>query len=163
MLEKLLRDEISARSRRSQSHERKFSERLKESLLKYRNRAIETAQVIEELIQMAKDLNEALKRGDKLGLNPSELAFYDALEENESTVRELGDDILKKIAKELTEKLRKNVTVDWQHKDSVRAKMRNLVRRILKKYKYPPDAQKEAVAEVLRQAESLADEWSEAE
>ncbi|WP_272698859.1 type I restriction endonuclease subunit R [Desulfovibrio sp. Fe33] len=162
LLEKLLRGEISARSRRNTTQERKFSERLKESLLKYRNRAIETAQVIEELIQMAKDLNEALKRGDKLGLNPRELAFYDALEENESAVRELGDDVLKKIAKELTEKLRKNVTVDWQHKDSVRAKMRNLVRRILKKYKYPPDAQKEAVAEVLRQAESLADDWSEA-
>ncbi len=162
LLEKLLRDQISSRARTNKTQERKFSERLKTSLLKYRNRGIETAQVIEELIQMAKDFNEALKRGSKLGLNQSELAFYDALEENESAVRELGDDVLKEIAKELTEKLRKNVTVDWQHKDSVRAKMRNLVRRILKKYKYPPDAQKEAVAEVLKQAESLADDWSEA-
>jgi len=161
LLEKLLKDEIGSRARRNQTQQKKFSERLQTSLLKYRNRAIETAQVIEELIQMAKDFNEILQRGEKLGLNPSELAFYDALEENEAAVRELGDDILKKIAKELTEKLRNNVTIDWQHKESVRAKMRNLVRRILKRYKYPPDAQKQAVEDVLRQAEDLADEWSE--
>lgn len=160
LLQKLLNDEIRARSRTNKTQRRKFSERLSESLRKYRNRAIETAQVIEELIQMAKDFNEALKRGETLGLDYNELAFYDALEMNESAVRKLGDDTLKNIARELTVRLRGSVTIDWQHKESVRAKMRNLVRRILKKYKYPPDTQKQAVEEILHQAETLADEWS---
>ncbi|ACS80786.1 type I restriction endonuclease subunit R [Maridesulfovibrio salexigens] len=161
LLQKLINDEVHSKSRRNETQRKKFSERLKASLTKYRNRAIETAQVIEEMIQLAKELNEALKRGEKLGLNSSEIAFYDALELNESAVRDLGDEVLKAIARELTQKLRNSVTVDWQHKESVRAKMRNLVRRILKRYKYPPDAQKEAVEKVLSQAEELADEWSE--
>lgn len=162
LLEKLLNDEISFRARRNETQRRKFSERLKASMTKYQNRAIETAQIIEELIQMAKDFNEALKRGDKLGLNDEEYSFYTALENNESAVRELGDEALKQIARELTQKLRDSVTVDWQHKDSVRAKMRNLVRRILKRYKYPPDAQGQAIEDVLKQAETLADDWSDA-
>jgi type I restriction enzyme R subunit len=162
LLERLLADEIKARFRRNQTQQKKFSERLEESLFKYRNRAIETSQVIEELIRMAKDFNEAISRGDKIGLAPNELAFYDALEENESAVRELGDDVLKKIAKELTSKLRKSATVDWQHKKKVRARMRIMVKKILKRYKYPPDAEKQAIDDVLKQAESLADEWSEA-
>jgi type I restriction enzyme R subunit len=133
---------------------------LLESLRKYHNRAIETAQVIEELIAMAKDFQELLKREEQLGLNPDELAFYDALANNESAVRELGDATLKKLAAELTERLRSSTTVDWQVRDSVRARLRNLVRRLLRRYKYPPDKQKEAVELVMKQAEALADFWS---
>jgi type I restriction enzyme R subunit len=109
---------------------------------------------------MAKEFREAAKRGEKLGLNASELAFYDALAENESAVRDLGDQILKKIAFELTEKLRNSTTVDWQKRDSVRARLRNLVRVTLRRHKYPPDKQDEAIRLVLAQAERLSDEWS---
>lgn len=109
---------------------------------------------------MAKDFQEAMKREEALGLNPDELAFYDALAKNESAVRELGDDILKTIAHELTEKLRRSTTVDWQVRDSVRAKLRNLVRITLRRYKYPPDKQAEAIDLILRQAEVLSNEWS---
>ncbi len=140
--------------------EKKFSERLQASLNRYRSRAIESAQVIEELIGMAKEFREAAKRGEKLGLNDSELAFYDALADNESAVRELGDEILKKIALELTEKLRNSTTVDWQKRESVRARLRNLVRITLRRYKYPPDKQDEAIRLVLEQAERLSDDWS---
>jgi len=160
LLEKLLRDEIKARTRKNVVQEKKYSDRLLESLRKYRNRTIEAAQVIEELIQMAKDFQGAMKRHEDLGLNEDELAFYDALANNESAVRELGDEILKKIAQELTEKLRKSTTVDWQVRDSVRAKLRNMVRIILRRYKYPPDQQDEAVRLVLEQAERLSDFWS---
>lgn len=139
--------------------EQKYSERLLATLNRYHARAIETAQVIEELIQMAKDFQETLKREDELGLNPDEVAFYDALANNESAVRELGDDILKKIAVEITEKLRKSTTVDWQVRDSVRAKLRNLVRRSLRRWKYPPDKQDAAVELVLKQAEVLCHGW----
>ena len=116
--------------------------------------------MIEELIQMAKDFQEALKRDEALGLNPDEIAFYDALANNESAVRELGDEILKKIAVEMTEKLRASTTVDWQVRESVRAKMRNLVRRTLQRWKYPPDKTAEAVELVLKQAEVLCAGWA---
>ena len=109
---------------------------------------------------MARDFQQALRRDEELGLNPDEVAFYDALANNESAVRELGDDILKKIAVEITEKLRKSTSVDWQVRDSVRAKLRNLVRRTLRKWKYPPDRQEEAVELVLKQAETLCAEWT---
>ena len=109
---------------------------------------------------MAKDFQEAMKRDEALGLSPDEIAFYDALANNESAVRELGDEILKKIAHELTEKLRASTTVDWQVRDSVRAKIRNMVRRLLKKYKYPPDKRDDAIDLVLRQAEKLSYAWS---
>jgi type I restriction enzyme R subunit len=160
LLEKLLRDAIKARTKNNVVQEMKYGERLLETLRKYHNRAIETAQVIEELIQMAKDLQEAMKRDQALGLSPDEIAFYDALANNESAVRELGDEILKKIAHELTEKLRASTTVDWQVRDSVRAKMRNLVRRLLKKYKYPPDKRDDAIELILRQAEKLSCSWT---
>lgn len=160
LLEKLLRDEIKARARNNVVQEKKYGDRLLETLRKYHNRAVETAQVIEELIQMAKDFQAALEREAALGLNPDEIAFYDALANNESAVRELGDDILKKIAVEITEKLRNSTTVDWQVRESVRAKLRILVRRTLQKWKYPPDKQPEAVELVLEQAESLSDKWS---
>lgn len=112
------------------------------------------------MIAMAKDFKERLKRDEELGLNPAELAFYDALADNESAVRELGDVTLKKLATELTEKLRSSTTVDWQVRDSVRAKLRNLVRRLLRRYKYPPDKTPEAIELVMKQAEALADLWS---
>nr|WP_233279558.1 type I restriction endonuclease subunit R [Acidihalobacter yilgarnensis] len=160
LLQKLLNDEIKSRSRTNVILEKKFSDRLMAALNRYRSRAIESAQVIEELIQMAKDFREAAKRGENLGLNESELAFYDALADNESAVRELGDDILKTIAHELTNKLRNSTTVDWQKRESVRARLRNLVRITLRRYKYPPDKQEEAIRLVLEQAERLSDEWS---
>ncbi|WP_289021907.1 type I restriction endonuclease subunit R [Desulfobacter postgatei] len=160
LLEKLLRDAIKARTRNNVVQEMKYGERLLETLRKYHNRAIETAQVIEELIRMAKDFQEAMKRDEALGLSPDEIAFYDALANNESAVRELGNDVLKKIAHELTEKLRAGTTVDWQVRDSVRARIRNMVRRLLKKYKYPPDKRDDAIELVLRQAEKLSHHWT---
>lgn len=160
LLAKLLRDEIKARTRTNVVQEKKYGDRLLETLRQYHNRAIETAQVIEELIQMGKDFQAALEREAELGLSPDEIAFYDALANNESAVRELGDETLKAIAVEITEKLRKSTTVDWQVRESVRARLRILVRRALQKWKYPPDRQPEAVELVLRQAELLSDGWS---
>lgn len=130
------------------------------TLRKYNNRAIETAQVIEELIQMAKDFQSEMTREADLGLKPDEVAFYDALANNESAVRTLGDETLKKIAIEITEKLRQSTTVDWQIRESVRAKLKILVRRTLQKYKYPPDKAPEAIELVMKQAEVLSNEWS---
>ena len=160
LLEKLLKDDIKARTRNNVVQEKKYADRLQETLRKYNNRAIETAQVIEELIQMAKAFQEKGKREASLGLNPDEVVFYDALANNESAVRELGDDILKKIAVEITEKLRRSTTVDWQVRDSVRAKLRILVRRTLQRWKYPPDKATEAVELVLKQAEALSNSWT---
>ncbi|PKO29621.1 MAG: DEAD/DEAH box helicase [Betaproteobacteria bacterium HGW-Betaproteobacteria-9] len=160
LLEKLLRDEIRARARNNVVQEKKYGDRLLETLRKYHNRAIETAQVIEELIQMAKEFQAVLERESALGLSPDEIAFYDALANNESAVRDLGDDILKKIAVEITEKLKASTTVDWQVRESVRARLRILVRRTLQKWKYPPDQQPGAVELVLKQAESLSNDWS---
>ena len=160
LLEKLLRDEIKARARNNVVQEKKYGDRLLETLRQYHNRAIETAQVIEELIAMAKEFQAVLEREAALGLGHDEIAFYDALANNESAVRELGDEILKKIAVEITEKLRASTTVDWQVRDSVRAKLRILVRRTLQRWKYPPDQQADAVELVLKQAETLSDEWS---
>ena len=162
LLEKLLKDDIKSKTRNNVVLEKKYSDRLLETLRKYNNRAIETAQVIEELIQMAKEFQEEMMREAELGLNPDEIAFYDALANNESAVRELGDEILKKIAVEITDKLRKSTTVDWQVRDSVRAKLKILVRRTLQRYKYPPDKAAEAVELVLKQAESLSNSWSKA-
>lgn len=160
LLEKLLKDNIKSKTSNNVVQEKKYSDRLQETLRKYNNRAIETAQVIEELIQMAKEFQEALKRNDELGLQPDEVAFYDALANNESAVRELGDETLKKIAVEITEKLRKSTTVDWQVRDSVRARLRILVRRTLQRYKYPPDKATDAIELVLKQAEALSNSWT---
>lgn len=160
LLEKLLKDDIKAKTRNNVVQEKKFADRLQETLRKYNNRAIETAQVIEELIQMAKEFQEEMMREAELGLNPDEIAFYDALASNESAVRELGDEILKKIAVEITDKLRKSTTVDWQVRDSVRAKLRILVRRTLQRWKYPPDKAVEAVELILKQAETLSNSWT---
>ena len=161
MLERLLNNEIKVRSARNVVLQKKYTDMLQSSLLKYQNRSIETAQVIEELIAMAKDFKKSMKRGEELGLDIDELAFYDALEQNEASVRELGDALLKKIAQELAKQLRKSTTVDWAVRESVRAKLRLLVKRILKRHKYPPDKQEEAVRMVMKQAEALSEEWSQ--
>ena len=160
LLEKLLKDDIKAKTRNNVVQEKKYADRLQETLRKYNNRGIETAQVIEELIAMAKQFQAEMERDAALGLNPDEIAFYDALASNESAVRELGDDTLKKIAVEITDKLRKSTTVDWQVRESVRAKLRILVRRTLQRYKYPPDKAAAAIELVMQQAEVLSNGWS---
>ena len=142
--------------------EKKYSDRLIEALRKYHNRMIESSQVIAEMIAMAKDMQAAMKRDEELGLNPDEIAFYDALAEKPEVLQKMGDATLKKLATELTEKLRSSTTVDWQVRDAVRAKMRMLIRQLLRKYKYPPEGQEEAIGMVLKQAQALADAWSAA-
>ena len=160
LLERLLEGEIKSRFAGNLVQEKKFSEMLSNVVKRYQNRAIETAQVIEELIEMAKKFHAATNRGEELGLTEDEIRFYDALANNESAVRELNDETLKKIAHELTENLRKNITVDWSARESIRAKLRIMVKRILKKYKYPPDQQEGAVELVLQQAEALGEVWA---
>ncbi|MBE0502571.1 MAG: type I restriction endonuclease subunit R [Desulfuromonadales bacterium] len=160
LLERLLEGEIKTRFATNVIQHAKFSELLAGVITRYQNRAIETAQVMEELIAMAKKFKEAIGRGEELGLNGDELAFYDALANNEEAVREMGDEILKKIAHELAESLRQSVSVDWSVRDSVRARLRLMVKRILRKYKYPPEKQEEAVQLVLEQAETLSAEWA---
>lgn len=159
LLERLLEGEIKSRYSTNLAQEKKFSELLANVIKRYQNRSIETAQVIEELIEMAKKFAAASQRGGTLGLNDDELAFYDALANNEASVRELGDEILAKIAHELTASLRANVSVDWSSRESVRARLRILVRRILRKYKYPPDQAEEAAQLILNQAETLCEAW----
>ncbi len=159
LLERLLRDDIKAKFSTNVVQSLKFSELLQASLTRYRNRAIETAQVIEELIQMAKAFNEAAQRGVDLGLAPDEMAFYDALETNEASVRLLGDSELKAIARELTDYLRNNLKTDWSVRESVRAAMRVRVKLILRRHKYPPDMEQRAVDLVLKQAEALSEAW----
>jgi len=159
LLQKLLAGEIKTRSRRNVVEARSFAELLERALRKYQNRAIETAQVIEELIQLAKQMREASARGDELGLSEDELAFYDALEANDSAVQVLGDDTLKTIARELVATVRKNVTIDWTIRENVRAQLRVYVKRILRKYGYPPDKQERATQTVLEQAALLGDQW----
>ena len=157
LLERLLKNDIQSRFKSNVVQNKKFTDLLQQTLNKYRNRAIETAQVIEELIAMAEEFKAAAQRGEELGLNADEMAFYDALETNQAAVRELGDDILRKIATELTDQLRKNVSVDWSVRETVRAKLRILVKRILRKHKYPPDLEQRAIDLVLRQAETLSE------
>ena len=161
LLERLLEGEIKSKFASNVVQERKFSDMLLSNVIKrYQNRAIETAQVIEELIEMAKKFRAAANRGEELGLSNDEVRFYDALADNESAVRELSDETLKKIAHELTENLRQNITVDWSARESVRAKLRLMVKRILRKYKYPPDQQETAVELVLQQMQTLGEEWA---
>lgn len=159
LLERLLEGEIKSRFATNVVQEKKFSDLLINTIKRYQNRAIETAQVMEELCEMARKFKEAAQRGESLNLNEDEIAFYDALANNEASVKKLGDETLKKIAHELTENLRKNVSVDWSVRDNVRAKLRLMVKRILRKYKYPPDQQETAIQLVLRQAEILSAAW----
>ncbi|RMH08494.1 MAG: type I restriction endonuclease subunit R [Nitrospirae bacterium] len=158
-LKKLLQDEIRVRLRKNVVQSRAFSELLEQSLNKYHNRAIEAAQVIEELIAIAKQMREAAQRGEKLGLSDDEAAFYDALASNDSAVQVLGDGTLKKIAQELVERVRKSVSVDWSKRENARAQLRVLVKRILRRYGYPPDMQEKATDLVLEQTEVLCEDW----
>jgi type I restriction enzyme R subunit len=160
MLKKLLNDEIKVRSRKNLVQARSFSEMLEESVRKYQNRSIEAAQVISELIDLAKKMREAQKRGEDLGLSDDEVAFYDALEVNDSAVKVLGDEALRTIARELVEAVRRNVTIDWTVRETAQAQMRVIVKRILRKYGYPPDKQEKATQTVLEQAKLLCKEWA---
>jgi type I restriction enzyme R subunit len=160
LLQKLLRGELRTRRRKNVVQARSFAEMLEETIRRYQNRAIEAAQVIEELIQLAKDMREANARGESLGLSEDELAFYDALETNDSAVKVLGDETLRGIARELVETVRNNVTIDWTLRENVRAQLRVLVKRILRKYGYPPDKQEKATETVLEQAEALSAGWA---
>ena len=162
LLQKLLKGEVAARRRKNVVQARSFAELLEQTLRRYQNRAIEAAQVIEELIELAKEMREASARGEKLGLSEDELAFYDALETNDSAVQVLGDETLRAIARELVDTVRKNVTIDWTLRENVRAQLRVLVRRILRKHGYPPDKQEKATQTVLEQAEVLSVGWSAA-
>lgn len=159
LLERLIRDEVKTKLKRNKVQERQFSEMLDSSLQKYQNRAIEAAKIIEDLIKMAKDIREAHKRGESLGLNEDELAFYDALEVNDSAVKVLGNNILKHIATDLVKIIKDNLDTDWAVKETSRAKVRMAVKRLLKKYGYPPDLQEKATQLVLEQAEELCKEW----
>ncbi len=161
MLRKLLEGEIKARGRKNIVQARSFAELLENAIKKYQNRAIETAQVIEELIALAKDLREANQRGEKLGLTDDEVAFYDALEVNDSAVAVLGDETLRLIAQELVKAVRNSITIDWTVRENVRAQMRVIIKRILRKYGYPPDKQAHATELVLEQAEVLCKDWTE--
>ena len=159
LLRKLLNDEIKLRSRKNVVQSRSFLEMLERTIRAYQNRAIEVAEVVSELIELAKQMREANKRGEALHLTEDELAFYDALEVNDSAVKVIGDEILKVIARELVKSVRENATIDWTQKENIRAKLRVMVRRILKRYGYPPDKQEKATQTVLEQAEVIARDW----
>jgi type I restriction enzyme R subunit len=159
LLAKLLQGQIATRTSRNVVQGRQFSEMLKKTLNAYHNRAIATQEIIEELISLAKDLDAAAKRGEEMNLSEEELAFYDALAANESAVRAMGDDKLRVIAAELVTKVRGSVTIDWTLRESARAAIRVAVRKILRKFGYPPDLQDAAVQTVLLQAETLCKDW----
>lgn len=160
LLQKLLSGEIRSRRKKNIVQAKSFADMLEQSIRRYQNRAIEAAQVIEELIGLAKDMRAANARGEQLGLTDDELAFYDALEVNDSAVKVLGEPTLMTIARELVEAVRKNVTIDWTVRENVRAQLRVIVKRILRKYGYPPDKQEKATQTVLEQAEVLSAEWA---
>ena len=159
LLRKLLAGEIRARGRRNVVQARSFAAMLEEAIRRYQNRAIETAQVIEELIALAQEMRAADRRGEQLGLSEEELAFYDALETNDSAVKVLGDETLRTIARELVAAVRQNVTIDWTVRENVRAQLRVIVKRILRRHGYPPDKQEKATQTVLEQAEALCAGW----
>ncbi len=160
LLRKLLNDELKLRRAKNLVQSQAFSEKLEQTIHGYRNRAIETLHVIEELLGLAKDMKAAQKRGEDLHLTDDELAFYDALETNDSAVAVLGDAVLTRIARELTQTIRNSVTIDWTVKETVRAKLRTLVRRKLKQLGYPPDKTEKAVETIIKQAELLAAAWA---
>ena len=160
LLQKLLKGEVTTRRRKNVVQARSFAEMLEQTLRRYQNRAIEAAQVIEELIELAKEMREANERGERLGLSEDELAFYDALETNDSAVQVLGDDTLRDIARQLVETVRNNVTIDWTFRENVRANLRRLVKRILRRHGYPPDKQEKATQTVIEQAEVLSEGWA---
>ncbi len=160
ILRKLLNDEIRSRSRRNVVQSRQFSEMLENTIKRYQNRSIESTQVLQELIALGQQIREAHQRGEQLGLTEDELAFYDALEVNDSAVKLLGDATLKKIARELVTAIRQSVTIDWTERETVRAKMRATVKRLLRKHGYPPDKQPKAIETVITQAQTLCRDWA---
>ncbi len=160
LLQKLLKGELATRRRKNVVEARSFAEMLEKTLLRYQNRAIEAATVIEELIDLARKMRDAESRGEDMGLTEEELAFYDALETNDSAVKVLGDETLRDIARELVNTVRSNVTIDWTLRENVRANLRRLVKRILRKHGYPPDKQEKATLTVLKQAEALSEGWT---
>lgn len=160
LLRKLLNDEIKLRMKKNLVQSRSFSEMLERTIRSYQNRTLESAEVIAELIKLAEEIREAQKRGEQLNLNEDEIAFYDALEVNDSAVKVLGDETLKNIARELVETVHNNATIDWTVRETVRAKLRVMVKRILRKYGYPPDKQEQATRTVLEQAEVIARDWT---
>jgi type I restriction enzyme R subunit len=160
LLRKLLKGEISARGRKNVVQARSFGEMLEQTIRRYQNGAIEAAQVIEELIALAREMREANARGERPGLSEDELAFYDALETNDSAVKVRGEPTLRAIAREPVETVRNNVTIDWTLRENVRGKLRVLVKRILRKHGYPPDKQEKATQTVLEQAALLSAEWA---
>jgi type I restriction enzyme R subunit len=160
VMRKLLNDEIKTRSRKNLVQARSFAEMLEQAILQYQNRTLTAAQVIAKLIELAKDMREAHKRGEELNLSEEELAFYDALETNDSAVKVLGDETLRNIARDLVETVRRNTSIDWTLKEAVKAKLRVMVKRVLRKYGYPPDKQEKATKTVLEQAELLCKDWA---
>ncbi|MXW32518.1 MAG: DUF3387 domain-containing protein [Rhodothermaceae bacterium] len=158
LLQKLIKNELSIRRRKNVVQSRSFAEMLERTIRRYQNRSIETATVIEELIELAKEMRKAAARGEELGLSEDELAFYDALETNDSAVKILGDDTLRAIAQELVETVQENLEIDWMLRESVRAKLRVLVKKVLRHHGYPPDKQENATLTVLKQAELLSTE-----
>jgi type I restriction enzyme R subunit len=159
LLQRLLRGELRGRMRTNVVQARSFADLLEQSLRRYQNRSIEAAQVIEEMIKLAKDMRDAAARGASLGLTDDEVAFYDALETNDSAVKILGDDVLRAIARELVATVRASTVIDWTIRDNVRAQLRVLIKRILRRHGYPPDKQDKATQTVLEQAEVLSEEW----
>ena len=160
LLERLLKGELATRRRKNAVQARSFADMLEQTIRRYQNRAVEAAQVIEELIGLAREMREANARGERLGLSDDELAFYDALGVNDSAVQVLGDETLRDIAHELVEIVRGNVTIDWTLRENVRANLRRLVKRVLRKHGYPPDKQEAATRTVLEQAETLSATWA---
>ena len=161
-LRKLINSEIRSRSRVNVVETRAFSDRLDEAIARYHTNAITTAEVLQELIKLAKDIRAANRRGEEEGLSEEEISFYDAMAQNESAVEVMGNDQLRVIALELLSNLKSTASIDWQHRASVRARMPVLVKRILGKYEYPPDLQDAAVQTVLQQAEVLSARWATA-
>lgn len=157
LLKKLLNNEISSRAKTNLVKSKQLLEMLEKAIKKYLNNLLSTAEIIEELITIAREIKEADKQGERLNLNTSEVAFYNALEVNDSAVNVLGDETLREIAREIADKVRRNATIDWTIRESARAKLMVLVRRTLTKHGYPPDKQQKAIDTVLKQAELLAD------
>ena len=159
-LRKLLEDEIKIRFRKNLVKSKKFSEMLNEALKRYKNRSIDSAQVIKELVDIAKKVKEDKSEGKSLNLSKEEEAFYDALADNDSAKEILGDKVLAQIARELTRLIKQNVSVDWEIRESVQAKLKVTIKRLLREYGYPPDKQKMATELVLKQAEGFAEDWA---
>jgi type I restriction enzyme R subunit len=161
LLQRLLREQVQTRFKTNVVKQKRFSELLQASLNKYANRSIEAAQVIEELIAMARQFRDEAEKVEAMGLTVAEVAFYDALANNQSAQELMGDEVLMKMARELAEKLRGNLSIDWQYKENVRARLRTMIKALLRRYRYPPDQQTAAIDLVLRQTELLSDEWTQ--